>query len=250
MDVDEVAFLACGWSLASSAAHAMSIALRAEDEVILVDAGGQATKGLVDAYGSDALRHVYLTHEHPDHTYALPGLIHHLRFAGERESLTVHGPSGALKRVRQAIGALGVTHPYDVEWDALKPEKGSNSQASWAPSDHTVPTLSYRFGDVIVCGDTAPSQEVKDLAMDGSLLVHEATHSDEGRTHDAGHSTPRDAGRIASEASVEALAIVHIHPSMDRQEALDQVSFDPAFAPVDGDVISKEGGEWHHRSTR
>lgn len=250
MDIDEVAFLACGWSLASSAAHATSIALRSEDEVILVDAGGQATKGLVDAYGADALRHVYLTHEHPDHTYALPGLIHHLRFAGERESLTVHGPADALKRVRQAIKALGVTHPYEVKWDELAVEKGSNGQARWAPSEHSVPTLSYRFGDVIVCGDTAPSQEVKELAEDGSLLVHEATHSDEARTHDAGHSTPRDAERIASEAGVDALALIHIHPSLDRQEALDQVRFEPAFAPVDGDVMWKDGEKWNHRSMR
>lgn len=245
MDVDAVGFLACGWSLASEDTHATAIALDAGEEVVLVDAGGDVPRGLVRTFGTQRLRHVYLTHEHPDHTYALPGLVHHLRFAGERGPLTVHGPSPALERAREAIDALGVTCPFELRWSSIDAASGEDARARWMPTEHSVPTLAYRFGDVVVCGDTAPSGQVVALAEDASLLVHEATHTDPERTHGAGHSTPSDAAQAASQAGVDALALIHVHPSLGRDGAREASAFEPTFAPADGDLIHRDGaGTW------
>lgn len=244
MDVEAVGFLACGWSLATSDAHGTAIALRSEEGVTLVDVGGSVTKELVRSFGDDELDHIYLTHEHPDHTCGLPGLIHHLRFAGDRGPLTIHGPAPALARVRGALDALGVTCPFEIVWDELAAERGEDSRASWVPTEHSVPTLAYRFGDVVVCGDTGPSARVPELARGASLLVHEASHTDEELTHGSGHSTPSDAGAAASKAGVGTLALIHVHPSLGRERARELCPFDHVVAPADGDILAPDADHW------
>lgn len=244
MDVQAVGFLACGWSLASADAHGTAIALQSDEGVILVDAGGSVAKGLIRSFGDDELHHVYLTHEHPDHTWGLPGMIHHLRFAGERGPLTIHGPAPALARVQGSLDALGVTCPFEITWDELDATSGGDSRASWVAADHSVPTLAYRFGDVVVCGDTGPSAEVTDLARSASLLVHEASHTNEDLTHGSGHSTPSDAGAAASKADVGTLALIHIHPDLGRTRARELCPFDHVVAPKDGDVLTRDNGQW------
>lgn len=244
MSIDQVAFLASGWSLATAEAHGTSIALATDDGTILVDVGGEATKGLVATFGLAGLSRIYLTHEHPDHLWALPGLLHCLRFAGERGPLEIHGPAPALERARGAIDALGVTTPFEVRWTPIEVGSAGDGLARWAPADHSVPALSYRFGDVVVCGDTAPSQDTTELAQGASLLVHEASHTSEELTHPHGHATPADAGRIAEDAGVDTLALIHIHPSLDRATAIEASGFEPTVAPVDGQILTREGGGW------
>lgn len=244
MTVEKVAFLASGWSLASSQAHGTSIALKTDEETILVDAGGQVSRGLASSFGTSRLENVYLTHEHPDHTYALPGLIHHLRFAGDRGPLHVRGPAPALERARRAIDALGVTCPFELRWDSLSVSDGSDERARWTPTEHSVPTLAYRFGDVVVCGDTSPSPDVVGLAKGASLLIHEATHPDEEKVHSTGHSTPTDAGGVAEKADVDALAMIHLHPEVSKDQARDEAGFEPVFLPVDGDILARSGDGW------
>lgn len=244
MTVQQVAFLASGWSLATPEAHGTSIALGTQEGTILVDVGGETTKGLAATFGLETLTRIYLTHEHPDHLWALPGLLHCLRFGQDRGPLAIHGPKPALDRARRAVDALGVTTPFEVQWVEITDEHGADDIARWAPADHPVPTLSYRFDDVVVCGDTAPSEETTELAKGGSLLVHEATHTSEELTHPHGHATPADAGAIAAQAEVDALALIHIHPSLDRKQAVEAAGFDPTFAPVDGQQLMRTGKTW------
>lgn len=244
MTIDQVAFLASGWSLATAEAHGTSIALGTDDGTILVDAGGEATKGLVATFGLASLSKIYLTHEHPDHLWALPGLLHCLRFADERPPLEVNGPAPALERAQGAIEALGVTTPFEVRWMPIEVGVAGDGLARWAPADHSVPAVSYRFGDVVVCGDTAPSQHTTELAKGAALLIHEASHTSEELTHPHGHATPADAGKIAEAAEVDALALIHIHPSLDRTTAVEATGFQPTVAPIDGQMLTREEEDW------
>lgn len=244
MSIDRVAFLAAGWSLATSEAHGTSIALETDDGTILVDVGGEATKGLVSSFGLASLSRIYLTHEHPDHLWALPGLLHCLRFADERGPLPIHGPRPALKRAQEVIDALGVTTPFEIRWQPIEVGVAGDGTARWAPADHSVPALSYRFEDVVVCGDTGPTDATTELADGASLLIHEASHTSEERTHPHGHATPADAGRIAQDAGVDTLALIHIHPSVDRPTAIAASGFERTLAPVDGQIASRGPSHW------
>lgn len=94
---------------------------------------------------------------------------------------------------------------------------------------------------VVIAGDTAPC-EMTAIAADGAqLLVHEASFADEeeGRAAQTSHSTARQAARIASEAGVGMLALVHIssryHVGAVLGEAREE--FPGAIAPRDFDLV-------------
>ena len=247
MRIEKVTTISCGWALPDAASHGTCIALHGPEGAILVDAAGDVAQGLAAASELDALQAIYLTHEHTDHLWGLPGLLHALRFAGSREVLTIKGPPGAIHRARAAVRAFELDPPYSLEWAPLEVTEGGDGLATWAPTEHTVPTLAYRFDDVVVCGDTAPSSHVSALACGAGLLLHEASHDDATRTGPHGHSTPAEAGRTAAEASVGALCLTHIHPSLARARAVELAAAEfsgPILAPVDGDVLHRDGPSW------
>ena len=67
---------------------------------------------------------------------------------------------------------------------------------------------------VVYTGDTRPTKDTVDAAENASLLIHEATFSNEltDRAEEAAHSTAEQAGSIASQADAEELVLTHISP--------------------------------------
>ncbi|MCS6885928.1 MAG: ribonuclease Z [Acidobacteriota bacterium] len=67
---------------------------------------------------------------------------------------------------------------------------------------------------LVYCTDTRPCSAAVELAYKANLLIHEATYADD-MAHEArrrGHSTARQAARIAAEAGVRKLLITHFSP--------------------------------------
>ena len=64
---------------------------------------------------------------------------------------------------------------------------------------------------VVILGDTSDSRNMKPLAMDCDVLVHEATHEDRLRDKaiDCGHSTPAMAAQFAMEVRAKCLILTH-----------------------------------------
>jgi ribonuclease Z len=94
---------------------------------------------------------------------------------------------------------------------------------------------------VVIAGDTAPCEMTRVAAHQAELLVHEASFADEelARAGETAHSTARQAARLAREAQVKALALVHIssryHVGAVLEEAREE--FPAAFAPRDFDLV-------------
>jgi len=65
---------------------------------------------------------------------------------------------------------------------------------------------------LVYTGDTRPVDATVEIAEEPDLLIHDATFDDEmaGRARSTGHSTARDAGRIAQRAGAKRLALTHI----------------------------------------
>ncbi|HSM34774.1 MAG TPA: ribonuclease Z [Longimicrobiales bacterium] len=65
---------------------------------------------------------------------------------------------------------------------------------------------------VVYTGDTRPSPETEAAAKDADLLIHDATFDDEEteRAGATGHSTARQAGRLAAAAGAHRLVLTHI----------------------------------------
>ena len=94
---------------------------------------------------------------------------------------------------------------------------------------------------VVIVGDSAPCEMTRIAAHEAELLVHEASFADEelARAGETAHSTARQAARLAREAQVKALALVHISSRYHVGSVLDEAreEFPAAFAPRDFDLV-------------
>jgi ribonuclease Z len=65
---------------------------------------------------------------------------------------------------------------------------------------------------VAYTGDTRPADPTIDAAADADLLIHDATFGSEyaGRARETGHSTAREAARVASAAGAARLVLTHV----------------------------------------
>lgn len=97
---------------------------------------------------------------------------------------------------------------------------------------------------LVYTGDTRPVDATVEVADEPDLLVHDGTFDDSEaeRARSTGHSTAREAGRIAARADAKRLALTHISsrypgdPTTHEQEAAD--AFDgESFVAEDGQVV-------------
>jgi len=197
---------------------------------ILIDTGWNAAVSMqaTDISPTD-IDHVFLTHCHHDHVLGLPGLLFanrgrqaarpeapRLRLYGPRDLATVTDGALALlqtARYPDCAPEHEVTQifPGDVvELDGLRVEVGR--------AFHPLDAYCYRLTDtvtgasVVFSGDTAYHEGLSEFARDCDVLIHEAASPAEAEVGDLQrylHSRPQDAARVAQEAGVTSLALVH-----------------------------------------
>ena len=75
---------------------------------------------------------------------------------------------------------------------------------------------------IVYTGDTLPSSETVRVAKDCDVLIHDATadSSVEEKANRYGHSTARQAARIAKECNAKVLFLVHISPRYEDASSL------------------------------
>jgi ribonuclease Z len=94
---------------------------------------------------------------------------------------------------------------------------------------------------IVISGDTAPCDTVRELARGADVLVHEATFLDEdsGRAGETEHSTARQAAEVAAEAQPRLLVLTHLSsrypPRLVREEA--QGVFERVHVARDFDAV-------------
>ena len=87
---------------------------------------------------------------------------------------------------------------------------------------HGNPTLALRLDDALAwCTDTAYDEENVAFVRGVDVLAHEAFHAADS-TDDAGHTAAGEAARLAAEAGVGRLVLIHVNPDggEDSDEAL------------------------------
>jgi ribonuclease Z len=162
--------------------------------------------------------------------------------------------------VSHGVSALGyafVEEPrpgrFDVETaDALGvpagPERGAlqRGESVTLPDGRTI-TPDAVLGEarpgrkLVLAGDTAPSDAVREIARGADVLVHEATFGEEeaDRAADTQHSTAAGAAGIARDADVRLLVLTHLSPRYFGRELEEEARavFPDTVVPRDFDIV-------------
>ncbi len=224
---------------------------------ILLDAG-PAVMMQLDRVGvsPDQITHIYFSHQHGDHILGSPIFLfyHRMRYLMAAQPvleawlmlMEVVYPN-YLPKVADELTFLfleeGKSEPVPVVDDisiTLARAAHAPEVAAYAARFDFAATDAAPGFSIVYSGDTGPSEEVVNLARGADLLIHEATVAEGlGKKPIPGHSTAREAGRIAAEAGVKTLALAHRlagDPEVWRKEAGERFK-GRILAPLPGDRL-------------
>jgi ribonuclease BN (tRNA processing enzyme) len=144
---------------------------------VAIDAGSLGFHGTPQE--QEAIRHVFLTHSHSDHTASLPIFVENA-WTPSGECPRVYGSPETLDSVQRHIFndvvwpdfvALSKRMPPFLQLCALQPEvqvEADGLRITPVPVDHLVPTFGYVIADdhgaAIIAGDTGPTTRLWEVA--------------------------------------------------------------------------------------
>lgn len=233
---------------------------------LLFDCGrGVLMRAAAAGSAAGALRALFLTHLHSDHTTDLNDIIT-MRWAMSFQPtpLTVFGPVGAAALVEATEAMLGtdigyrLAHHDDLTWQpgtqVTEVEHGvvfeeSGVRVTAAPTDHAPvhPTVGFRIEEgsqtVVIAGDTVPCAGLDELSEGADVLVHTVVRRDIieqiglPRLTDVldYHSSVEDAARTAARNHVGTLLLTHLVPAPSPGSEEEWIAL--AAAHFDGEVV-------------
>jgi ribonuclease BN (tRNA processing enzyme) len=239
----------------------------------VIDCGDGVARQLVLAgIPLPTVRHIFLTHQHSDHNADYGNLILLAWTAGLRTRVDSWGPPPLEEMTRRfmemnsydirvriedegRIPLQPLVHVHELTEGGLILED-ENVRVRAALVDHppVVPAFGYRFDardrSIVISGDTAPSDNLIELARGADVLVHDALYPAAIDRLVAGvpnastlkqsilshHTSAEDAGRVAQAAGVKTLVLSHLVPPED-PEVTDQMWIDAASAHFEGKIV-------------
>lgn len=259
-------FAECAPEFSGVGGHTSCVSVLSHDTIVIFDAG----TGLIDCgrwilEKHSGLRHIFLflSHAHLDHITGLPAFQPLLSrdFAIHIFGGTFHLYGGC----ENVLNTL-ITPPYfPVTLEQLPAEitfhditPGESVQINSKLAIHTIALnhpdggCGYRLADghksLAYLSDTTHSTETdktfQDFCQNTNMLIYDATFTDEefAKHPDWGHSTWREAVRLAQKAHVQNLALFHHNPThtdtmMNAIEKEAQSLFPQAFVSKQGQIF-------------
>lgn len=243
------------------------------DAAYVVDCGDGVARQLVLAgIPLPRLRHVFVTHQHSDHTADYGNLLLLAWTSGLRTRVDAWGPP-PLERMTELFMQMNeydirtriedegrvplqpLVHAHElVEGGLVFEDENVRVSATLVNHPPVVPAFGYRFDapdrSIVISGDTAPSDNLVALARGADVLVHDALYPaaidrlvanvpnapDLKRSILSHHTSAEDAGRIAQAAGVKTLVLSHLVPPED-PEVTERMWIDAARMHFSGTVI-------------
>lgn len=249
----QLTILGCSGSLAAPGNPASSYVISVPGETdVVMDFGPGALAAMQERFDPSAA-HVIFSHLHADHCSDFPSLLVWRRYhptapAEQRHRLI--GPSYAPEHLgRMSADAPGEQDDFTdtfefTTWRAGQPEQLSG--LSITPFDAIHPAqeshalrIEDASGKVITfSGDSGYTPTLIDAARNADYFLCEAAWgaTSEGKAEGM-HLSGKEAGRIAREAGVKTLVLVHIQPWTDPKDVLAA-----ARAEFDGEIILGKAG--------
>lgn len=160
---------------------------------------------------------VILTHEHIDHIYALPSLLHQLWISGREKALHLYISEGMDELVNGLIDLFNIRDKKNMfEIKICKENKFriGDMYLTTFPTDHTAMSIGIIVEDdndkLIYTCDTRPFNEVPSFMEGAQILIHETSglQKEEDILLRKGHSSGADAGKLACKLNVKNCTFV------------------------------------------
>jgi ribonuclease BN (tRNA processing enzyme) len=199
------------------------VLVRDADRSLLLDIGTGARRLLADPSLLDGTNelHIVLTHFHFDHVCGLPYLPRlHIgatiwapgSWLYDKESAEILEP---LRRPPIAPSDITKRYPINELTPGLQSIGGFGVRVSPQPR-HWAPSVGLRIDDHLAfITDTPYEAASSDLASGVVHLLHEAWSSSQAPIHPDRDATSADAARVAAEAGVKDLTLIHLNPAVD-----------------------------------
>ncbi len=212
-------FLGSASAIADQHHENASLAIVSPGYTILVDCVGSPLPVLSKAHiNPDSISDIILTHFHPDHVSGLPLLLLGMWLSGREKPISIFGLDYTITRMQTLMEMYGWKNwPnfYPINYHIISDEKYQpvlkypEIKIIASPVKHTIPTIGLRvelMGEkrsFAYSSDTQPDDAVIELGSRVDILIHEATG--EG----IGHSSPGQAGEMATKAKAGELFLIH-----------------------------------------
>ncbi|MCS7287056.1 MAG: MBL fold metallo-hydrolase [Anaerolineae bacterium] len=232
MSSQRLLILGTGASLSSRERDNTSLAFDTPSGILLIDCASNPYRQLLMA-GLDPNRlfAIFLTHQHPDHVYGFPSLVHHFIMARRSSTLAVYANFPTLRTAAALLNAFGLRADF-LRFFKVSEEKNytlfeaEDFTLVTTPVRHVVPTLALRVNSrlssssFVYSADTGPCPELVALAKEADILIHECSVSRPSQ----GHTTPAQAAQLAEECGVKKLILIHFWPTMEMEKVYEEAS--------------------------
>lgn len=221
---------------------------------VVMDFGPGALAAMEERF-EPSQAHVVFSHLHADHCSDIASLLVWRRFHPERAAVGRHrllGPSYTPQHIGQ-LGSDGPSSPTDIsdtfEFTPLRSGESVELDGVTvtpfavvhpAEESHALRVEEQATGKVVTyTGDSGFTGSLIDAARGADLLLCEAAWGPDSEGQPEGmHLSGREAGRIAREAGVAKLVLVHIQPWSDAAATLAA-----AQAEFGGEVVVGAAGD-------
>jgi ribonuclease BN (tRNA processing enzyme) len=241
----EVRLLGTGGWLPTDERETACMYVRSGPDVLLLDAGTGARRLITEPAllaGVERL-HVVLSHFHLDHVMGLAAL------AGLDLEREIWMPARLLAGLpADEVFERLVDPPFFTGTDVVGTPRELEGDRELGPfgievrvqPQHPGKTIAVKVdGRLAYCTDTAYDAENVEFARGASILLHESFWPGD-TTDDPGHTAAGEAARLAAEAGVERLVLVHINPEGcddDELAASARAHFAASEVGLDGLVV-------------
>lgn len=208
-----------GWDSHRVLGHTSILIEFRPDLRFLVDAGEGTYFALKECTCFDVknIEYIILTHRHGDHILGMATISQFVKFKGVRPTVICN--EDVLNALKELFNAVGVPKHFDLfNFKVIDPPTElliKDVKLRFIKAKHPLPSFSVRFDYggkcVVISGDTAPNEELMNLARECDVLIHEVSTNDYRReeAHTIGHSSVSDALNIAKKTSVKYLVPLH-----------------------------------------
>nr|WP_234031309.1 MBL fold metallo-hydrolase [Mycetocola zhujimingii] len=197
---------------------------------------GTGTLGPLQRYTSlEQLDAVWISHLHADHSADLLAAFYGLMYSDNRRSspLPLFGPPGIEGRLAHYLTNGSTVAPIASAFDVHELHDGHEAQVGslalkTRSVSHGIPAFGVRVSSssasLVFSGDTAPCENLTELALGCSALLCESESNEAPKDETQVHHTPEDTGRTAAAARAGKLIVTHVGRFLTPHDALERAA--------------------------